>query len=68
MKTLGISQILVVTGGYGSSYLDTTETMREGGTYWTTVASATLPYTVGYFSAVTLNNQIFAFGGTFKHH
>ena len=54
-----------MTGGYGSSYLDTTETMMEGGTYWTTVASATLPYTVGYFSAVTLNNQIFAFGAIF---
>ena len=60
-----ISQILVVTGGYGSDYLDSTETMREGGTYWTTVASASLPHPLGYFSAVTINNQILTFGATF---
>ena len=64
----GSSQILVVTGGYGSlgsDYLDTTETMREGGAYWTTLASARLPYTLAYFKAVTLNNRIFTFGETF---
>ena len=59
--------MLVVTGGYGSDYLETTETMREGGTYWTTVGSAALPHPTGYFSAVTLNNQIFTFGETLQH-
>ena len=57
--------MLVVTGGYNSGYLDTTETMREGDSHWTTVSSARLPSTTGYFSAATLDNQIFAFGGTF---
>ena len=58
-------QVLLVTGGYNTGladYLDTTETRRETDHQWTTVSSARLPTNTGYFSAVTLDNQIFAFG------
>ena len=57
-----------MTGGYNSpiGYLDTTETMREGDLSWTTVSSARLSSTMGYFSAATLHNQIFTFGTTLQ--
>ena len=59
-----IQQVLVVTGGYNSFssiYLDSTEITREGDSRWTTVSSAV------YFSATTLDNQIWAFGTKFKY-
>ena len=47
-------QVLLVTGGYGGGYLDSTELLLPSATSWTT--SAALPSPRNYLRGATLDN------------
>ena len=51
----------MVTGGYGSSYLDSTEIFSDNA--WRTVA-AKLPFLMRDLRAATINNRVLSFGNS----
>jgi len=53
--------VYVVAGGYGSTYLSSTETLREGSTTWS--YGATLPRALSDLASVSAGNNIYLIGG-----
>ena len=53
-------QILLVTGGYYYSYLDSTELLLPSANFW--IYSAALPSSRAFLSGATLNNKVVVTG------
>ena len=53
-------QVLLVTGGYGGGYLDSTELLLPSATSW--IHSAALPSPRFYLSGATLDNKVVVTG------
>ena len=54
--------MLLVTGGFYTDYLDSTEIFQTNAQTWSLIASAKLPSARKGFSAATLNNIVYIFG------
>ena len=54
--------MLLVTGGFYTDYLDSTEIFQTNAQTWSLIASAKLPSARKGFSAATLNNTVYIFG------
>merc|ERR1711971_1012685 len=59
----GEEQVLLVTGGFGFGFLDSTEVLRPG-SEWQEITSARLPRPLAGVRVITVNNnRVLLFGG-----